>query len=133
MRSLTFRLHRAVLTIVFAIGLVTPPTLASGTDLKPSRLVTTAHPGGEDSFGPSSLRITGYVLNHMMEAAVDVTLLIQVFDSTGALSAQHLQLLASMLPARSRLRFESPRLPFGDRFRVTVWSWGAPDPPRDLQ
>ena len=122
------------MTIGCAFAVLTIPCVTLAVDLAPSQSVTTTNPGWEDSFGldwdvedqgPGGLRISGYVLNRMTEPAVDVTLLIQVFDSTGALSAQRLQLIAPTLPRRSRLRFESPPLPSGDRFRVTVWSWGT--------
>lgn len=97
----------------------------------PSAQVTTLSPAWTNWFKldwtqeaePSgSRRVTGYVQNGYGELAIDVQLLTQALDKSGAVVGQRLS-WAGNVSGMSRKYFEVRNLPATDEYRVTVWAF----------
>ena len=64
-----------------------------------------------------------HVYNDSGRSAVNVRLLAQAFDASGALLDQKLERLTAMVPARDGTYVRIANLPPADKYRVTVWTF----------
>ena len=101
----------------------------------PSASVTTTTPGVTErwfkldwSVQPENgdqRMIDGHVENVSGRPVMNVQLLVQSLDASGALLAQQRQWLGGGLPGGSRTYFAIRHVAAADRYRVSVWSYSA--------
>jgi hypothetical protein len=108
--------------------------------LAPSATITTANPAWEHWFNlkwdvepgkNDTRRISGYIYSTHGSRAVDVQILAQALDASGAVVAQQIR-PGPQIPGVSRAYFEMWGLPPADHYRVTIWAFAiVEDPGRD--
>ena len=68
-------------------------------------------------------RVTGYVYNRHGEYALDVRLLAQALDPSGAVVGQRIAWVLGGVGGSGRAYFEVPNLPSANSYRVSVWDY----------
>ncbi|MGH7299976.1 MAG: hypothetical protein ACREKQ_00675 [Candidatus Rokuibacteriota bacterium] len=110
-----------------ALGLATTATLAIGPMTAPA--VAVSAPSGIDArirldWEAGTRRgkpvIEGYVYNHHGRPAIDVRLLVETLDPSGAVIARTIGFVHGVVPFDNRAYFEVPIRVTGPSYRVTV-------------
>ena len=125
----------ATLRLALLVSLVAAMTGAcAGTAASPplTMTATTLMAGWEQHFtlewaadpGQNGVRrVTGYVYNRHGEYALDVRLLAQALDPSGAVVGQRIAWVLGGVGGSGRAYFEVPNLPGANSYRVSVWDY----------
>jgi hypothetical protein len=122
---------------VILVGAVLAMTSACaniGTGAAPplSRTDTTLMSGWEEWFSidwaadrrpNGSQRVTGYVYNRKGEYAVDLRVMAQAIDASGAVVGQRIAFVPGGVGGSGRVYFEVPNLPAASTYRVSVFDF----------
>ncbi len=106
----------------------------AGTGVTPplSMTATTLTVGWEQHFtvewaateqGPTSRKVSGYVYNRNGEYAMNMRVLAQAVDGTGAVVGQRIGYVLGGVGGFGRAYFEVPNLPATAAYRVSVWDY----------
>ena len=68
-------------------------------------------------------RVSGYVYNRHGEYALDLRLLAQALDPSGAVIGQRIAWVPGGVGGSGRAYFEVPNLPPANSYRVSVWDY----------
>ena len=68
-------------------------------------------------------QVTGYVYNRHGEYALDLRLLAQALDPSGAVIGQRIVWVPGGVGGSGRAYFEVPNLPPANSYRVSVWDY----------
>ena len=68
-------------------------------------------------------RLTGYIYNRHGEYALDLRLLAQALDPSGAVIGQRIAWVPGGVGGSGRAYFEVPNLPAAGSYRVSVWDY----------
>ena len=68
-------------------------------------------------------RVTGYVYNRKGEYALDLRVLAQAVDASGAVVGQRIAFVPGGVGGSGRAYFEVPNLPVASTYRVSVWDY----------
>jgi hypothetical protein len=121
--------HVLASAVLVLLPLAAGCTTAAG--LTPSASVTTAVQGWENwltldwtaQAQPAGQEITGYIYSHRGMQIVDVRLLAQGLDGSGAVVGQRIAWVPGGVPGLQRTYFRIPAMPPAERYRVTVWAF----------
>ena len=76
-------------------------------------------------------RVTGYIYNRKGEYALDLRVMAQAVDASGAVVGQRIAFVPGGVGGLGRIYFEVPNLPVASTYRVSVydftWSQGSGD------
>jgi hypothetical protein len=74
-----------------------------------------------DTGANGSRRVTGYVHNRKGEYALDMRVLAQALDASGAVVGQRIAFVPGGVGGSGKAYFEVPNLPVASAYRVSVW------------
>lgn len=120
--------------VVSVIAMMTAACANLGTGASPplSSTATTLMYGWEDYFTlewaadagqNGSRRVTGYVHNRKGEYALDLRVLAQALDASGAVVGQRIAFVPGGVGGSGKAYFEVPNLPVASSYRVSVWDY----------
>ena len=123
-------LRRVLLVSVIAVM----ATACAGTGAAPplSMTETTLMSGWEQHFSiewaadqgrNGSQRVAGYIYNRKGEYALDLRVLAQAVDPSGAVIGQRIAFVPGGVGGSGRAYFEVPNLPVASTYRVSVWDY----------
>ena len=128
--------------LVGAIAAITAACANIGTGAEPplSRTEPTLMYGWENYFSiewaalqerNGTQRVAGYVYNWKGQYALDLRVMAQAIDASGAVVGQRIAFVPSGVGGNGRVYFEVPNLPVASTYRVSVydftWSQGTGD------
>jgi hypothetical protein len=125
----------ATLRLVLLVGVIALTTAACvGTGATPplSMKETTLMSGWEQHFSiewaadpgrNGAQRVSGYVYNRNGEYALDLRVLAQAVDASGAVIGQRIAFVPGGVGGSGRAYFEVPNLPAASTYRVSVWDY----------
>src|SRR2546428_714500 len=79
--------------------------------------------GAADGGRNGARRVSGYVYNRHGEYALDLRLLAQALDPSGAVIGQRIAWVPGGVGGSGRAYFEVPNLPPANSYRVSVWDY----------
>jgi hypothetical protein len=118
--------------LVGAIAAITSACAGTGAAPPLSMTETTLMSGWEQHFSiewaadpgrNGAQRVTGYVYSRKGEYALDLRVLAQAVDASGAVVGQRIAFVPGGVGGFGRAYFEVPNLPEASAYRVSVWDY----------
>ena len=125
----------ATLRVALLVSLIAAvSTACAGTGVEPplTMTATTLMAGWEQHFTlewaadqaqNGTRRVNGYIYNRHGEYALDLRLLAQALDPSGAVIGQRIAWVPGGVGGSGRAYFEVPNLPPANSYRVSVWDY----------